>query len=36
LFLLVLPLLIFLKSPDHDEKSPSGAPAPKIDVHVEV
>ncbi len=32
LFLLVLPLLFFLKSPDHD----SGQPAPKVDAHVDV
>jgi DHA2 family multidrug resistance protein len=32
LFLVVLPLLWFLRSPDHEEKSP----AKKIDVHVEV
>jgi DHA2 family multidrug resistance protein len=29
LFLVVLPILIFLKSPDHDEKAPA-------DVHVEI
>ena len=35
LFLLVLPLLVFLKSPDHGEGAGDGAPAPRVDVHVE-
>ena len=35
LFLIVLPLLWFLRSPDHDEAAAGGAPK-KIDVHVEV
>jgi DHA2 family multidrug resistance protein len=34
LFLVVLPLLYFLKSPDHD--GPGKGAAPKVDVHVEL
>jgi DHA2 family multidrug resistance protein len=38
LFLLVLPLLVFLKSPDHDKTAaaPGSPPPPKLEVHVEL
>jgi DHA2 family multidrug resistance protein len=36
LFILVLPLLAFLKAPKTEEGVAGGAPAPKVDVHVEI